>query len=124
MPDQFHAHLDGCRQCRERPMVLCRIGAVLAKQFPVLNQQNCRPRERKQMPRDVPWEFAEQFRAQAERNHGQTLERLAERGGLSPEEMWLAAHGYRLSRIRDISEQQAIDWLNGQIEKWIGGERG
>lgn len=80
------------------------------KRFPVLDQQNCHPRDRKTMPRDVPWEFVEKFRAQAERNHDQTLERLAERGGLSPEEMWLAAHGHGLFKVK-IDEQAAIDWL-------------
>lgn len=78
--------------------------------FPVLNQQNCRPSERKSMPRSVPWSFVETFRAQAEANHGQTLERLAQRGGLAPEEMWLAAHGHRLFRVK-VDEQVAIDWL-------------
>jgi hypothetical protein len=85
---------------------------VDTRRFPVLNQQHCRPSERLAMPRDVPWAFAERFRAQAERNHGQTLERLAERGGLSPQEMWLAAHGRRLI-MRDIDERAAIDWLAG-----------
>jgi len=80
-----------------------------ADRFPVLNQQNCRPSEQKLMPRSVPWAFVEAFRQQAEQNHGQTLERLAERGGLAPEEMWLAAHGLRLRDMPD--EQVAIDWL-------------
>ena len=80
------------------------------KRFPVLNQQNCRPEKRKTMPRSVLWEFVEKFREQAEDNHDQTLERLAERGGLSPEEMWLAAHGHRLFKVK-VEEQVAIDWL-------------
>lgn len=80
------------------------------KRFPVLNQQNCRPSERKTMPRSVSWMFVEKFRAQAEFNHDQTLEVLAGRGGLAPEEMWLAAHGHRLFRVK-IDEQAAIDWL-------------
>lgn len=62
------------------------------------------------MPRSVPWSFVEKFRAQAEDNHDQTLERLAERGGLAPEELWLAAHGHRLFRVK-VDEQAAIDWL-------------
>jgi len=86
------------------------------KTFPVLNQQNCRPSERKKMPREVPWVFAERFRAQAERNHGQTLERLAERGGLAPEEMWLAAHGQKLFSATKPTEQEAIGWLSAQLE--------
>jgi len=80
------------------------------KRFPVLNQQHCRPEHRKKMPRSVPWDFVEQFCAQAEENHDQTLERLAQRGGLAPEEMWLAAHSHRLFRVK-IDEQAAIDWL-------------
>lgn len=79
------------------------------RRFPVLDQQNCHPRDRKMMPRSVPWDFVERFRAQAERNHDQTLERLAERGGLAPEEMWLAAHGHDLDV--EVDEQEAIDWL-------------
>lgn len=62
------------------------------------------------MPQSVPWDFVEKFRKQAEYNHGQTLERLAERSGLSPEEMWLAAHGHKLFKIK-VDEQLAIDWL-------------
>jgi hypothetical protein len=85
------------------------------RRFPVLNQQNCRPAERKAMPRHIPWEFAETFRAQAERNHGQTLERLAERGGLAPEEMWLAAHGCGLFRYT-VHQDDAIAWLNSTAE--------
>lgn len=39
-------------------------------------------------PRFIPWEVIEPHREQAQRNHrGQTLERLAERGGLCPVEM-------------------------------------
>ena len=68
------------------------------------------------MPREVPWSFVETFRAQAERNHGQTLERLAERGGLCPEEMWLAAHGHRLFRVK-IDEDSAIEWLARSISE-------
>lgn len=84
------------------------------RRFPVLNQQHCRRSEQKTMPRSVPWEFAERFRVRAEANHGQTLERLAERGGLAPEEMWLAAHGHGLFKV-EIGLQDAIDWLLAEI---------
>jgi lambda repressor-like predicted transcriptional regulator len=36
---------------------------------------------------NVPWEIVEPHREQAMRNHYQTLERLAERGGLSVDEL-------------------------------------
>ena len=81
--------------------------------FPVLNHQNCRPR--KSLPASVPWDFAEEFRAQAELNHGQSLETLAARGGLAPQEMWLAERGLGLREICRIDAQQAIDWLCGEL---------
>lgn len=79
--------------------------------FPVLNQQSCHPSERKTMPRSVPWTFVETFRVQAEHNHDQTLEMLASRGGLCPQEMWIAAHGKGCRDIKLVTEQAAIDWL-------------
>ena len=87
---------------------------ITVRRFPVLNQQSRRPRERKAMPRSVPWTFVETFRAQAEANHGQTLEQLASRGGLAPEEMWAASHAYGLNVLLNITPekvQEAIDWL-------------
>ncbi len=88
------------------------------KRFPVLNQQYGPRSERLAMPSDVPWEFAETFREQAMHNHGQTLERLAERGGLAPEEMWHAAKGFRLSPFR-CTKQEAVDWLNSKLARRV-----
>lgn len=56
----------------------------MSKRFPVLNQQNCRPEDRIEMPRSVPWNFVEPFRERAMWNHSQSLETLAARGGLAP----------------------------------------
>ena len=47
-------------------------------------------------PRSVPWSFIEPGRHQAAANPGQTLERLAERGGLCPGEMRCALEGRKL----------------------------
>lgn len=38
-------------------------------------------------PRSVPWNLVAPHEEQAHRNHGQTLGRLAARGGLSPAEL-------------------------------------
>ncbi|KKL12344.1 hypothetical protein LCGC14_2536710 [marine sediment metagenome] len=46
--------------------------------FPVLGDPNVR---------GVPWRIVEPHRKQAMTNHDQTLERLAERGGLSLDEL-------------------------------------
>lgn len=39
------------------------------------------------LPVSVPWRLVESHRQQASVNHGQSLEQLAERGGLSPREL-------------------------------------
>lgn len=39
---------------------------------------------RERQPREIPWEMIAPHAAQAQENHDQTLERLNERGGLSP----------------------------------------
>lgn len=44
-------------------------------------------------PRSIPWDVIAPYGGQAEVNHSQTLERLAERGGLSPVEAWRVMHG-------------------------------
>lgn len=44
------------------------------RQFPILGDPDVK---------SVPWRIVEPHRKQAMANHGQTLERLAERGGLS-----------------------------------------
>lgn len=41
----------------------------------------------------VPWSLVEPLRENCFRVHGQTLERLAERGGLSLAELWMHVHG-------------------------------
>lgn len=88
--------------------------------FKVITGQSSLPRSvRDRWPRTVPWSFVEQFREQAESNHcGQTLEVLDSRGGLGPDEMWLAFHGQGLSKFRWTipfpGEEACGEWL---IEK-------
>ena len=48
------------------------------KRFPVLRDEKIK---------SVPWDIIEPHRQSAMKNHGQTLERLAERGGLSLAEL-------------------------------------
>lgn len=64
-------------------------------------------------PRSVPWKLVEPHAAQAWDNHEQTLERLAERGGLDPCELWCVVHG---KHWRDRpSEADAVAWLEGAL---------
>ena len=82
------------------------------RMFPVITNQSRLPQSvRDRWPRSIPWSLVERWRTQAERNHGQTLERLAERGGLAPEELYLAAHGLALREYRRLDERECGDWL-------------
>jgi len=89
-----------------------------ARRFPVLRQMS-----KAVMPKTVPWAFAETLRAQAANNHGQTLERLAERGGLGPEEMYAAAHGWKWGRIGNVTEADAIAWLVEAVKPYEDSPR-
>ena len=53
------------------------------QRFPILPPRGSRYVVRDPHVRDVPWELVEPLRDVAQQVHGQTLERLAERGGLS-----------------------------------------
>lgn len=58
------------------------------KQFPVLMPMTMeKPYASAGIPAFVPWHLVAPHEARAQRNHGQTLTRLAERGGLSPGEL-------------------------------------
>ena len=60
------------------------------------------------LPKKLPHEFMEPLRKRLESNHGQTLERLNERGGLSPAELYLGINDLgirdmpRFAQIRGI----------------------
>ena len=71
--------------------------------------------DRKQTIRHaVPWDFADEvLRAQAEKNHGQTLERLAERGGLSYMEACLAMMGQGLFGPMQPTQERAMAMMAG-----------
>jgi hypothetical protein len=93
-----------------------RVGGTAERQFRVLRGQSRVPRaERDLWPATLPWSLVEPWRAQAERNHSQTLERLNERGGLAPEELWLAAHGLSLRDLHKTTESAAGAWLRSLI---------
>jgi hypothetical protein len=92
------------------------------KRFPVITGQSRLPQAiRARWPRSVPWTFVEPHRAQIQSNHDQTLERLAQRGGLAPDELWLAAHAQPLSRYRQNieppSEEVCGEWLIAEMAK-------
>jgi len=64
------------------------------RRFPVLRYIGFTREERVLLETltDVPWEFVAEHERQALSNHSQTVNRLAERGGLSLWELWCVVH--------------------------------
>lgn len=79
--------------------------------FPILAARECVERGQ-EYPASVSWNFVAPFAKQAELNHNQTLTRLAERGGLSPGELWCIANGKRLKDW--LGDKKAIEWLKNE----------
>jgi len=65
----------------------------------------------------VPWDLLAPHERQADINHGQTLKRLAERGGLSPAEMVAVLEDRRFHRMEPAA---AIVRLNEIIKERLG----
>lgn len=64
---------------------------------------------REKCPSSIPFALIKPHRKQAKKNHGQTLERLNERGGLDPIELVAVLEDRRiLPWTREISAAQAI----------------
>lgn len=69
-------------------------------------------------PRSVPWAVVSVFEDRAKLNHGQTLERLAERGGLSPRELACLLTDQSLKeRNQWLDEQDALDFIAAILEQ-------
>lgn len=79
----------------------------------------------------MPWAFIVQAEkcvhdrnSRAEKNHSQTLERLNERGGLSPKEIWHIYHDKGWGRSSgvnhfEIDEAYCADWLEKTVKEWM-----
>ena len=79
------------------------------RQFPIHSGSR---REMPGMPNTVRWDALNEL--QARKNHGQTLERLAERGGLSPTEMMcnVARIGLYGINYRQITVEEQMNFIN------------
>lgn len=69
-------------------------------------------------PRSVPWSLLAPHEAQALANHDQTLERLAQRGGLSPFEMVLVIEDKRLYMPAKGADEASIPRLLAHLKKF------
>lgn len=79
----------------------------VARRFPVLSR-------RTDAPKSVPWAMLAPHEARAKTNHGQTLERLAERGGLAPGEIFAVVHDVPWSCAP--RPDGAIAWLHKTLQ--------
>jgi hypothetical protein len=72
--------------------------------------------------RRAVWAFIEPHRVTCQRYHTQTVERLAERGGLSPKEMLAVidepSSYERRTEIYAMSLEEAVPMLNEALAKW------
>lgn len=91
--------------------------------FPVMWQGDRRYNEllkRLGCPRVVAWGFIEAFRAECMRNHDQTPERLAERGGLAPNEIVALGEQDPDARYRAWYQpaSESVPLMLAMIAKW------
>ncbi len=79
------------------------------KTFPILSSygKDRQEHERLGAPTSVPWDLVAPHEEQAQRNHGQSLQRLAERGGLSLPELAAVVDNRRWSRM-ELADALAI----------------
>lgn len=85
--------------------------------FPILLT---REQQQRRLPRRVPWSAVEPAREQALRNHDQTLERLAQRGGLCPRELLTALRGHGLRMLATHEDAEAALKRIAAGEDWRG----
>lgn len=82
----------------------------MSRQFPVLSAKRTPG-----CPLSIPWELVAPFENQARINHAQSLNRLAERGGLCPVELYYVMHELSYPMVNALPADAAIDWLKSVI---------
>jgi hypothetical protein len=89
------------------------------RRFPVLaNWSEMAELKRLGCPRDVPWEFVAEHREQCLHNHDQTPERLAERGGLGPAEMFCVVTDQHWRELRPLDDAALCPELLILLADW------
>lgn len=80
--------------------------------FPILHQP---PTSRPDALRSIPWALIAPHNEQAERNHSQSLRRLAERGGLSPAEAVAVIEGRPWTELCAMNETECESRLRDLV---------
>lgn len=76
----------------------------MRKQFPIMFSERSRINE----SASIPWEVIAPHEQQALKNHGQTLERLAQRGGLSYGEAYAVLNDREWKRLDEKECELAV----------------
>lgn len=76
------------------------------------------PDDRKSVGFEVPWDLVAAHRKQAMVNHSQTIERLAERGGLSVIELYYCLREEKVAWDNLVSKETATAYLSKCCEEW------
>jgi hypothetical protein len=83
------------------------------------------------IPKQLPMPFVKQFEDQLKKNHDQTVERLAERGGLHPTELCCAMYGMDIykyfgkrTKIEDAQTKFAINMIVLRLREYNRGKEG
>jgi hypothetical protein len=93
------------------------------KLFPITGFRDAFPKYREQgllqVVIAVPWDMLAPHQAQAIKNHSQTLERLAQRGGLDASEAMAIIDGVDVfsRRVNEIEDQRRLSQL---LAEWQG----
>lgn len=70
-------------------------------------------------PSSIPWDVIAPYEGQAKANHDQTLQRLAERGGLSPMEAFMVMTGrsWRGENFTDDEQKKACAFIDTLVRE-------
>ena len=71
---------------------------------------------------EIPWDFIAPHEQQALANHGQTLNRLAERGGLGASEALDIVEGRRWGSAKPCIENER--YLVNKVRVWLAASKG
>jgi hypothetical protein len=85
----------------------------ILRRFPVLKGPSGDKRRYAHWPDTIPWHLLDPHEAQALKNHSQTLRRLAERGGLSPDEILAVLEDREWHQVDPDEAMKAVMRLGG-----------
>jgi hypothetical protein len=90
--------------------------------FPILFQSGGRDYAYlRRAPGSLPWAMIEEHAQQCEKNHGQSVARLAERGGLDPWEACAVLEDKDVGLLVRVAAPDIVDRLWAHHDAWVLG---